>query len=108
MDVITAKFLDCLEGKRFLSYLFCLNVGFIDELHRTIKNAAPFGLFVDVGVGSDGLLHASELKKRGSGRPGLQPSPPGIWRYCFRVVPDQASAPWNSQKNVNFHPSCSP
>ncbi|EOD34668.1 hypothetical protein EMIHUDRAFT_455554 [Emiliania huxleyi CCMP1516] len=36
--------------------------------HAVVKNAAPFGLFVDVGVGSDGLLHASELKKRGSGR----------------------------------------
>jgi len=29
-----------------------------------VRNVAPFGLFVDVGVGADGLLHSSELRGR--------------------------------------------
>ena len=40
--LITPKFLDCIEGKRFLSYLFCLHVGFVEQLHLTIRNAIPF------------------------------------------------------------------
>ena len=28
----------------------------------TVKNVCPFGAFVDVGVGTDGLLHSSEYR----------------------------------------------
>ena len=33
--------------------------------HAVVKNVAPFGCFVDVGVGTDGLLHSSELRAHG-------------------------------------------
>ena len=50
--------------------------------HAVVKNVAPFGLFVDVGVGSDGLLHSSELKKRG----GENGAPAPIVGAVIRVV----------------------
>ena len=37
--------------------------------HALVKNAAPFGLFVDVGVGTDGLLHSSQLRGRSGAAP---------------------------------------
>jgi len=33
------------------------------ELHGTVKRIADFGAFVDIGVGTDGLVHISELSQ---------------------------------------------
>eukprot|EP01025_Chloroclados_australasicus_P061433 TRINITY_DN80689_c0_g1_i1.p2 TRINITY_DN80689_c0_g1~~TRINITY_DN80689_c0_g1_i1.p2 ORF type:complete len:154 (+),score=22.52 TRINITY_DN80689_c0_g1_i1:26-463(+) len=33
------------------------------ELQGTVTNTVPFGVFVDCGVGTDGLIHISSLKK---------------------------------------------
>ena len=40
--LISPKFLQCNEGQRFLSFLFCLNVDFVEVLHVTIKNTLPY------------------------------------------------------------------
>jgi uncharacterized protein len=34
-----------------------------DELSGTVRNVVPFGAFVDVGVGNDGLVHVSEMSE---------------------------------------------
>ncbi len=34
-----------------------------DELSGTVRNVVPFGAFVDVGIGSDGLVHVSEMSE---------------------------------------------
>lgn len=34
-----------------------------DELMGVVKNIVDFGAFVDIGIGTDGLLHSSEMQK---------------------------------------------
>ena len=34
-----------------------------DELMGVVKNIVDFGAFVDIGIGTDGLLHSSEIQK---------------------------------------------
>ena len=38
-----------------------------DELLGVVKNVVDFGAFVDIGMGTDALLHSSEMR-RGQGR----------------------------------------
>ena len=38
-----------------------------DELLGVVKNVVDFGAFVDIGLGTDALLHSSEMR-RGQGR----------------------------------------
>lgn len=39
------------------------DIGVGDELVGVVKNVVDFGAFVDIGVGTDGLLHRSEMHK---------------------------------------------
>ena len=38
-----------------------LHIG--DKLQGTVRNVAPFGLFIDIGLHNDGLAHISKLSK---------------------------------------------
>ena len=43
-----------------LTSLADLEIG--DELLGVVKNIVDFGAFVDIGIGTDGLLHSSEVR----------------------------------------------
>ena len=43
-----------------------------DTLLGVVKNIVDFGAFVDIGIGTDGLLHSSEMR-RGRGRAAAAP-----------------------------------
>ncbi len=60
------------------------------ELTGTVRNVIDFGVFVDIGVHQDGLVHISQLRRAAgcSTPPRCAPwatsSPSGYWRWTRR------------------------
>jgi len=59
------------------------------KVEGAVTNAAAFGLFVDIGAGTDGLVHVSQLSSelRDKGQDGIQPGDK-VTVWITNVAPD--------------------